>query len=623
MLNCRVANGFVAGWFAALAIIGAPLVAAAQTPPKTAAKKSPPASKLAKPVEPAASAKPAEPATPEAAAKVLDLRTFPLMEGAKVGGIHTLAILMYEAKGTPQAAFEFQRRELAKRGFKELPGGYSSADTNSGHFTKEGFTVAVSSSPGYDPAKKGWSNVTLVNNGNVDLQKLPVPPGVKPFHPQPTEASYTTTAKPVETAVACRKLLLAAGWEPYGEASPDALQPDSSMQYFKRNGIKLQSWIMTTPAEGGKTLIRYSTDLLSADLPAPPGTDDPDYNDSQKTLRFAAAADKSDAIIAFYKERLTKMGWKATTDKPIVDDQKNTKFLIFRNTAKELLSLDLDVYEDKVEVKLFHQTAAELAEEERLAKEHAEKEKLAEAERNKKFTVRVPLPAEAENLDKVSERTIEFELATGSGPKALAALRDHYVKEGWTEEEGNGVREEHRRHGNEEGGSVARLQLFRYGNHGRFDPSLGLVQCRAGNGRREGYSSGRQAGRRYCEFQARQEAHRSGDSRTARSAAGSGDPRRRQSPARKGPEGSRSKAGSRQEAVAACGWSLRAVAQLREPLRSSSILVRLRRIAGEIVFLERVAAQVEELFVLEVRPVDVFPVLAHERLRRRDEVLVA
>lgn len=416
-------------------IFALPLMAAAQTTPKASAKKAP---AIAKPAtaKPATLAKPAEPATPEGAAKVLDLRTFPLMEGAKVGGIHTLAILMYEAKGTPQAAFEFQRRELTKKGFKELPGGYTSAETNSGHFTKDGFIVAVSSSPGYDPAKKDWSSVTLVNSGNVDLQKLPVPPGVKPFHPQPTEASYTTTAKPVETAAACRKLLLAAGWEPYGQTGPDANQPGSSMEYFKRNGIKLQSWIMTTPADGGKTLIRYSTDLLSADLPAPPGTDDPDYNDTQKTLRFAAAADKSDAIIAFYQQRLTKMGWKATTDKPIVDDQKNTKFLIFRNAAKELLSLDLDEYEDKVEVELYHQTAAELAEEERLAKEHAEKEKLAEAERNKKFTVRVPLPAEAENLDKVSERTIEFELATGSGPKALAALRDHYVKEGWSEEEG-------------------------------------------------------------------------------------------------------------------------------------------------------------------------------------------
>lgn len=420
---------------AAIVIVVLTLTAAAQTTPKAVLKKSPATAKPAS-TKPAPSAAPHEPATPEAAAKVLDLRTFPLMEGAKVGGIHTLAILMYEAQGTPQQAFEFQRRELTKRGFKELPGGYTSAETNSGHFTKDGFIVAVSSSPGFDPAKKGWSSVTLVNSGNVDLQKLPVPPGVKPFHPQPTEASYTTTAKPTETAAACRKLLLAAGWEPYGQASPDGLQPDSSMQYFKRNGIKLQSWIMTTPAEGGKTLIRYSADLLSADLPAPPGTGDLDYTDSQKTLRFAAAADQTDGIIAFYQERLTKMGWKATTDKPIVDDQKNTKFLIFRNAAKELLSLDLDVYENKVEVELFHQTAAELAEEERLAKDHAEKEKLAEAERNKKFTVKVLLPAEAQNLDKVSERTIEFELATGSGPKALAALRDHYLKEGWTEKEG-------------------------------------------------------------------------------------------------------------------------------------------------------------------------------------------
>src|SRR5687768_5605417 len=62
-----------------------------------------------------------EPATVGEAARVLDLRTFPLLEGATVH-MRSLGILVYVGKGSPQEAFDFQRRELTKRGFQELPG---------------------------------------------------------------------------------------------------------------------------------------------------------------------------------------------------------------------------------------------------------------------------------------------------------------------------------------------------------------------------------------------------------------------------------------------------------------------------------------------------------------------
>jgi hypothetical protein len=380
--------------------------------------------------------KAAQPATPDEAARVLDLRKFPRMDGANVGSLHTLGILMYEAKSPPAAAFDFQRKQLAKLGFQEMKGGYTSPQSASGYFTKDGFTVAASASEiSGDPAKAGWSSVTLVNSGNVHLAKLPVPPGTKPFHPSPSEVSYTTTAKVEPTATACRKLLLAAGWEPYGQAGRDANQPDSAMQYFKRNAIKLQLWVMTTPAEGGKTLIRYSTDLLSADLPAPSDATDPRYSDHQKTLRMDEPSAKTDAILTFYLERLPKLGWKATTEKPIADDRTKSQFLVFRNAQKDLLSLDLEQFTDIVRVTLQHQTAAEVAEEERLAKEQAEQEKVAEAKRTMKIKVAVPLPAKADQLEKEASR-LEFTLATGSGPATLEAFREHFTKEGWTEEEG-------------------------------------------------------------------------------------------------------------------------------------------------------------------------------------------
>lgn len=378
----------------------------------------------------------AEPATVESAAKVLDLRTFPVMEGAKVGSQRSLGMLMYQAKGEPKAAFEFQRSRLLKAGFKEQPG-YQDASNQNGDFTKEGFRIRVSASAiTSDPQEKGWSQVSIVNDGNVSLKKLPVPPGVKPFHPEAFDAAYTTDLKVAEAAEACRKLLLAAGWEPYGQADSNATDAESQIHYFKRNAIKLMSWVSKAPADGGKTLIRYSTELLQADLPVPPKID-PQYSDFQKTLRFDAPNDQTDAIVAFYQERLPKQGWQATTERPVVDDRKKSQFLVYRNPQKDLLSLDLTQFTDIVRVKLQQQTAAEVAEEEKRFKEQAEREKAELASKNRKIKVAVPLPPGAKKLEKPEANYFEFKLASGGGAAALTAFRDHFRKAGWTEEKGS------------------------------------------------------------------------------------------------------------------------------------------------------------------------------------------
>jgi len=346
-------------------------------------------------------------------------------------------MLMYEAKSSAKAAFDFQRTELQKRGFKLQPGGYSDANNVSGRFVKDGFDVAVSASASIgDPMKTDVSHISLINYGNVAMEKLPVPPGVKPFFPQAYRAAYTTDAKVADAAAACRKLLLAAGWEPYGQipSSPD--QPDSSTQYFKRNAIKLQAWVSVTPAEGGKTLIQYNTELLSADLPVPPEISAASYTDYLKTLNFDAPQDQTDAIIAFYQQRLTKQGWKATTEHPVTDDRDKSQFIIYRNDQEELLSLDLTQFTGIVRVKLRHQTAAELAEEERLAKAEIERKKAEEAKLNMKVKVEVPLPAKSGEIDRLKENVFEFTVAAGSCPAALEGFRKHFVKLGWVEEKG-------------------------------------------------------------------------------------------------------------------------------------------------------------------------------------------
>ena len=376
-----------------------------------------------------------EPATVEAAARVLDLRKFPVMEGARVtGDMRTLGMLMYEAQGEAKTAFEFQRKQLQERGWKELPGAYLDATNASAKFTRDGFLIAVSTyDTSSDPKKVGWASVTLVNHGNVRADKLPVPPAVKPFHPDVMEGSYTTEATVHETAEACRKLLLAAGWEPYGTASRD---PKSPMMYFKRNAIRVMAWVSSAEAEGGKTLIRYSTEQLSADLPVPPDAPDPDYTDFQKTLRFEWPGDNADAVVAFYQQRLPLQDCKSMTERPISDDKRKTQFLIFRNPEGDRISLDLAKFTGIVRVEVRHQTAAEVKEMQQQMDQLAERERQKLAMKNVKITVAVPLPAKAQNVEKQAENLFEFTLGTGSGPAALESFREHFRKAGWTEEQG-------------------------------------------------------------------------------------------------------------------------------------------------------------------------------------------
>lgn len=385
--------------------------------------------------EPTAEKAPVEPATVESATRVLDLRTYPVPEGAQVSdSMRTLAILMFEAKGGVKESYELQRKQLVDRGWKELPGTYLEDTTASGHFSKDGFVVAASASPAFsDPKKTGWSSVTLVNHGNVVLAELPVPPGVKNFYSNASEASYSTEANVADTAAACRKLLLADGWAPYGTASSD---PKSPMMYFKRNAIRLMAWISSAPALGNKTIIKYSTDLLSADLPIPPDAPDPRYDDSDKTLRFDAPDGQADAIIAFYQKQFAKQGWKATTDRPIVDEKKETQFLVFRNPQGDMISLDLARFTGIVRVKVEHQSAAEVAEADRRFKEEAERHRRELAKKNMKVKVAVPLPALAAKIEQDKPNLFEFTLATGEGPTAFHFFQDHFSKLGWKEEDG-------------------------------------------------------------------------------------------------------------------------------------------------------------------------------------------
>ena len=363
------------------------------------------------------------PATVEQAAKVLDLSTFPLMEGAKPLESPQVALLFYLATGDVKTAFEFNRKALLAQGWKE---------SANGMFSRSGFVVFVSVTPNGD----GSVHVRLQNQGNVKPGKLPVPPNAKPVYVGDSTAMYETEAAVPATVDACRNLFVAQGWVPYGDAGDSAV--------FKQNANLATVTVSSAPAQGGKTTIQYTNQLISADIPAPPNVEELRYVDEPPELTFATT--NQDAIVDFYRKTLATAGWKSTMDKMVDVDEKPT--MIFRNPAKEMLTLAVTgVLSGKRLFSVRFQSATEIAERDRKRKEAAPKLRAAAeakaaqeakeaaelAERNKVPKVAVTLPADAKVVKQAND-SIKFTVGKGKAKAAVESLRKQFRDAGWKED---------------------------------------------------------------------------------------------------------------------------------------------------------------------------------------------
>ena len=373
------------------------------------------------------------PATVEQAARVLDLSTFPLMDGAKSAESRHVANLSYVAPGDPKKALEFQRKAFVAQGWKELPNSTISDQSASAMFARDGFVVSLS----VIPFEENGVSVRLQNLGNVKPGKLPVPPGAKAVYQGDPTAMYDTEAAVPVTADAIRNLFVAQGWVPYGKAG------DSD--FFKQNAILATVTVSSAPARGGKTMIQYSNQLISSDIPAPQDVEDLRYVDEPPELTFATA--NQDAIVDFYRKTLAAAGWKSTMDKMVDVDGKPT--MIFRNPAKEMITLAVpyDYGSGKLGVSVRFQSATELAERDRKMKEMAprlraeaeakaakEAKEAAElAEKNKPPKVAVTLPAGAKDVKQTND-SIKFTLGKGKAKAAIESLRGQFRDAGWKEE---------------------------------------------------------------------------------------------------------------------------------------------------------------------------------------------
>ena len=372
------------------------------------------------------------PATVEEAAKILDLSTFPLMDGARSSESRHVANLSYVAPGDPNKALEFHRKAFDAQGWKELPNSTVSDQSASAMFARDGFVVYLS----VTPFEKNELSVRLQNLGNVKPGQLPVPTDAKAVYKGDPTAMYDTQAAVSATADAIRNLFVAQGWVPYGKAG------DSD--FFKKNAILATSTVSSAPAQGGKTMIQYSNQLISSDIPAPPNVEDLRYVDEPPELMFATA--NQDAVVEFYLKALAAAGWKSTMDKMVDVDGKPT--MIFRNAAKEMITLSMPyVLGDKLGVSVRFQSAAEIAERDRRRKEEAprlraaaeakaakEAKEAAElAERNKLPKVAVTLPTDAKDVKQTND-SIKFVVGKGKAKAAVESLRKQFRDAGWKED---------------------------------------------------------------------------------------------------------------------------------------------------------------------------------------------
>jgi len=372
------------------------------------------------------------PATVEQAARVLDLSTFPLMDTAKPTDERHVANLSYLATGDAKTAFEFNRKALVAQGWKELPNSSVTDQSASGMFSRSGFVVFVTVTPSGD----GSLQVRLLNQGNVKPGKLPVPPNAKPVYVGDSTAMYETAAAVAATADAIRNLFVAQGWVPYGDAGDSAV--------FKQNANLAIVTVSSAPAQGGKTMIQYSNQLISADIPAPPNVEDLRYVDEPPELTFAAP--NQDAIVDFYRKTLAAAGWKSTVDHMVDVDEKPT--MIFRNPAKDMLTLEASgVLRGKLLFSVRFQSAAAIAERDRKIKELAPKIRAAAeakaakeakeaaelVERNKAPKVAVTLPADAKDV-KETKDSIKFTVGKGKAKAAVESFRTQFRGAGWKED---------------------------------------------------------------------------------------------------------------------------------------------------------------------------------------------
>lgn len=256
-----------------------------------------------------------------------------------------------------------------------------------------------------------------------DLTKIPLPPGAKRIHADAHSAIYAMDASADKTTAACAKLLLSQGWEPYGFAG--------LTRYYKRDGVRLLATVQPEAGRTDRTMITFSSEALSADIPLPPDAEEVQYNNSSKRLGFLSAL-TPEGVAEFYRKALAPAGWFTRMEKP--DKTDFTSTIIFRNPKEEMIQIEMTPTSGKLRAVATYQTAEEVAaEKQRVAKGMAAlKEKLAGEAAAPKPKVTFSLPAGTLS-QALTKQALKLNLPAGKAKQAVESLRKQLVAAGWKE----------------------------------------------------------------------------------------------------------------------------------------------------------------------------------------------
>ena len=367
-----------------------------------------------------------------AAAQILDLRGVSLPTEIKSMGQNEVGYLSFEVPTDDVASVvDLYQPYFIDQGWQNnADHEYTSETTANRYFQKDGFTISLSISNSGESTR-----VTFVNQGNIDLRALPQTTDAELLYQFPNTLGYVSPAAVSDVADFTRQELATQGWQEFTQPNTASAQDaDTQNLTFIQNGLELSAFIGLAPAQGNKTSVQYTLTLLPLDLPIYDEVIGLEYDKHTSYVSYQTPADV-DALVQFYRENMTVLGWDELPETAIVMSEEAKVF--FANEAERLaLMLEITAADGQRVATLRPFGADETLASAEPGPDAAEVETPDVADTSTDLqAINLPLAADAESVehDDLSEQI------TFSSASDIETLVDFYrqalTEQGWQEDE--------------------------------------------------------------------------------------------------------------------------------------------------------------------------------------------
>jgi hypothetical protein len=283
------------------------------------------------------------PLSAQEAARIIDLRTFPRLKGAKVQS-QRLGEVTYTVPVTMQQAADFCVKNLTDAGWHEAPGERHKNEAGGSEyqsflFTKQGHILYAN----VFAADKDVG-VSLRYSGNFDTHTLPrmkdavLTAGGSGSFLNYTATNYTTEASVSDVIDFLAKEMASLGWQEYVAYLRSNRRSPGSL-YFRKQATVLSIYAFKDRDKPGKTTVSCSAGVLSDDIPTMPDAASLRIQDGEVfELRYETPA-AYQTVTDFYKKELPALGWKYREGAGSF--HQDSTFFFFDGNNKHFLSVDL------------------------------------------------------------------------------------------------------------------------------------------------------------------------------------------------------------------------------------------------------------------------------------------